>query len=92
MLPMLVAINLSKGRYSMSKKEVIGQASNAIQNFGAMDVLCTDQNRHFDAGQDHHWTSLRCGTARKTMHVLRLAYINRYYQTGLKNILDRANP
>ena len=43
MLPMLVTINLSKGAIAMSKKEVIVKRLNAIQNFGAMDVLCTDK-------------------------------------------------
>ena len=43
MLPMLVAVNLSKGAIAMSKKQVIVKRLNSIQNFGAMDILCTDK-------------------------------------------------
>ena len=88
MLPMLVSLNLSKGAIAMSKKKVIVKRLNSIQNFGAMDILCSDKTgtltidkivleRHCDVA----------GTENKD--VLRYAFINSYYQTGLKNILDR---
>ncbi len=89
MLPMLVAINLSKGAIAMSKKEVIVKHLNAIQNFGAMDVLCTDKTGTLTMDKiviEHHCDVVR----REDDDVLRLAYINSYYQTGLKNLLDRA--
>jgi Mg2+-importing ATPase len=89
MLPMIVTVNLSKGALAMSRKRVIVKRLNAIQNFGAMDVLCTDKTgtltqdrivleRHVDV------------TNRQSEDVLRYAYLNSYYQTGLRNLLDRA--
>jgi Mg2+-importing ATPase len=84
---MLVAINLSKGAIAMSKKNVIVKRLNSIQNFGAMDVLCTDKTGTITLNKivlEHH-----CNVVRKEDEgVLMLAYLNSYYQTGLKNILD----
>jgi len=89
MLPMLVTINLSKGAIAMSKKEVIVKKLNAIQNFGAMDVLCTDKTGTLTL--DRIVLEKYCDVVRKEdQGVLKLAYINSYYQTGLKNILDKA--
>lgn len=89
MLPMLVAINLSKGAIAMSKREVIVKRLNAIQNFGAMDVLCTDKTGTLTL--DKIVLEQYCDVVRKEdKDVLRLAYLNSYYQTGLKNILDKA--
>ncbi len=89
MLPMLVAINLSRGSISMSKKDVIVKRLNSIQNFGAMDILCTDKTGTITLGEvvlEQHCDVL----GRDDEEVLRYAYINSYYQTGLKNLLDRA--
>ncbi|MDD5692561.1 MAG: magnesium-translocating P-type ATPase [Candidatus Omnitrophica bacterium] len=89
MLPMLVAINLSKGAIAMSKKQVIVKRLNSIQNFGAMDVLCTDKTGTLTL--DKIILERHCDVVRKDDEdVLRFAYINSFYQTGLKNILDRA--
>ncbi|MDD5730863.1 MAG: magnesium-translocating P-type ATPase [Candidatus Omnitrophica bacterium] len=89
MLPMLVAINLSKGAIAMSKKQVIVKRLNSIQNFGAMDVLCTDKTGTLTL--DRIVLERHCDVVRKDDEdVLRFAYINSFYQTGLKNILDRA--
>jgi Mg2+-importing ATPase len=89
MLPMLVALNLSKGAIAMSKKKVIVKRLNSIQNFGAMDILCTDKTGTLTL--DKIVLERHCDIVRKEDDdVLRLAYINSYYQTGLKNILDRA--
>ena len=89
MLPMLVTINLAKGAMAMSRKKVIVKRLNAIQNFGAMDILCTDKTgtltqdkvileRHVDIfGKDDE-------------SVLEYAYLNSHYQSGLKNLLDVA--
>ncbi|MDP2905219.1 MAG: magnesium-translocating P-type ATPase [Candidatus Omnitrophota bacterium] len=89
MLPMLVAINLSKGAIAMSKKQVIVKRLNSIQNFGAMDVLCTDKTGTLTL--DRIVLERHCDVVRKENDaVLKLAYINSLYQTGLKNILDRA--
>ena len=89
MLPMLVAINLSKGAIAMSKKQVIVKRLNSIQNFGAMDVLCTDKTGTLTL--DRIVLERHCDVVRQESdEVLKLAYINSLYQTGLKNILDRA--
>jgi P-type Mg2+ transporter len=89
MLPMLVAINLSKGAIAMSKKDVIVKRLHSIQNFGAMDVLCTDKTGTLTI--DKIVLEKHCDVVQKESdEVLRLAYINSFYQTGLKNILDKA--
>jgi Mg2+-importing ATPase len=89
MLPMLVAINLSKGAIAMSKKEVIVKRLNSIQNFGAMNVLCTDKTGTLTL--DKIVLEKHCDVVRtENNDVLRFAYINSFYQTGLKNVLDRA--
>lgn len=89
MLPMLVAINLSKGAIAMSRKHVIVKRLNSIQNFGAMDVLCTDKTGTLTL--DKVILERYCDVIRRENEdVLRVAYINSYYQTGLKNLLDRA--
>ena len=89
MLPMLVAVNLSKGAIAMSKKQVIVKRLNSIQNFGAMDVLCTDKTGTLTL--DKIVLEKYCDVVRnEDRGVLELAYLNSSYQTGLKNILDRA--
>jgi Mg2+-importing ATPase len=89
MLPMLVTINLSKGAIAMSKKDVIVKRLNSIQNFGAMDVLCTDKTGTLTL--DRIVLEKYCDVVKKEdQGTLKLAYLNSYYQTGLKNILDKA--
>ncbi len=89
MLPMIVTVNLSKGAISMSRQKVIVKRLNAIQNFGAMDVLCTDKTGTITMGRvvleqhlDIHGD--------ESEDVLNYAYFNSFYQTGLKNMLDVA--
>ena len=89
MLPMIVTVNLAKGALAMSRRKVIVKRLNSIQNFGAMDVLCTDKTgtltqdriilkRHLDIrGNDLD-------------RVLEYAYLNSFHQSGLKNLLDIA--
>ncbi len=89
MLPMIVNANLARGAIAMSRRKTIVKRLHAIQNFGAMDVLCTDKTgtltqdkvvliRHVDLrGSD-------------SQRVLEHAYLNSLFQTGLKNLLDRA--
>jgi Mg2+-importing ATPase len=87
MLPMLVAINLSKGAIEMAEKKVIVKRLNSIQNFGAMDVLCTDKTGTLTL--DKIIIEKHCNVAgNEDEDVLRYAYINSFYQTGLKNLLD----
>ena len=89
MLPMIVSVCLSRGALAMSGKKVIVKRLNAIQNLGAMDVLCTDKTGTLT--QDHVMLERHCDVARNEDDgVLALAYLNSHFQTGLKNVLDRA--
>ncbi|SDB84702.1 magnesium-translocating P-type ATPase [Acinetobacter boissieri] len=89
MLPMIVTSTLAKGAVFLSRKKVIVKRLDAIQNFGAMDVLCTDKTGTLT--QDKIILSKHLDVLGNTSaHVLLLAYLNSYYQTGLKNLLDLA--
>ena len=89
MLPMIVSVGLSKGAILMSRKKVIVKRLNSIQNFGAMDVLCTDKTGTLTI--DHVVLEHHCDVIRKEDDaVLRDAYLISHFQTGLKNVLDRA--
>jgi len=89
MLPMIVTVNLSKGAMAMSKKKVIVKRLNAIQNFGAIDILCTDKTGTLT--QDRVILEKAVDvTNRDSDDVLRYAYMNSFYQTGLRNLLDRS--
>jgi Mg2+-importing ATPase len=89
MLPLIVTANLGKGALAMSKRKVVVKRLNAIQNFGAMDVLCTDKTgtltldkivleRHVDLNGDDSDEALEYG------------YLNSRFQTGLRNLMDKA--
>jgi Mg2+-importing ATPase len=89
MLPMIVTVNLAKGAIALSRAKVIVKRLNAIQNFGAMDVLCADKTgtltqdriilkRHLDI------------RGAESERVLQYAYLNSHFQSGLKNLLDIA--
>jgi P-type Mg2+ transporter len=89
MLPMIVTVNLAKGAIAMSRVKVIVKRLNSIQNFGAMDVLCTDKTgtltqdriilkRHLDIRGE------------ESARVLQYGYLNSHFQSGLRNLLDRA--
>ncbi|HXE66738.1 MAG TPA: magnesium-translocating P-type ATPase [Rhodanobacteraceae bacterium] len=89
MLPLIVTANLAKGALAMSKRKVVVKQLNAIQNFGAMDVLCTDKTgtltldkivleRHLDLDGEESDDALEFG------------YLNSHFQTGLKNLMDKA--
>ena len=89
LLPMILSLNLSKGALAMSEKGAIVKHPESIQNFGSMDVLCTDKTgtltenqialvRHLDA------------EGNESENVLRYSYINSYFQSGLKSPLDEA--
>ena len=89
MLPMIVSVCLSKGAMAMSKKKVIVKKLNSIQNFGAMDVLCTDKTGTLTI--DHVILEIHCDVFKNESEaVLRDAYLLSHFQTGLKNVLDRA--
>jgi Mg2+-importing ATPase len=89
MLPMILTVNLSKGAITMSKKKVIVKRLSSIQNFGAIDILCTDKTGTIT--QDRVVLEKFVDvTNSPSEDVLRYAYINSYYQTGLRNLLDRS--
>ncbi|GKX51167.1 magnesium-translocating P-type ATPase [Budvicia aquatica] len=89
MLPMIVSANLAKGAIAMSRQKVVVKRLNAIQNFGAMDILCTDKTgtltqdriileQHLDVN------------GHIDEQVLHLAWLNSFHQDGMKNLMDRA--
>jgi Mg2+-importing ATPase len=89
MLPMIVTVCLSSGAIAMGRKKVIVKRLNSIQNFGAMDVLCTDKTGTLTL--DRVIIEKHCDVVRKEDDdVLALVYLNSHFQTGLKNVLDRA--
>jgi P-type Mg2+ transporter len=89
MLPMIVSVCLAKGALAMSRKKVIVKRLNSIQNFGAMDVLCTDKTGTLT--EDRVVLMRHCDvTGNESQDVLLDAYLISYFQTGLKNLLDRA--
>lgn len=89
MLPMIVSVCLSKGALAMARKKVIVKQLSAIQNFGAMDVLCTDKTGTLT--RDQVILERHCDVMQKENDdVFRDAYLIAHFQTGLKNVLDRA--
>ena len=89
MLPMIVTVCLSRGAIAMSQKKVIVKRLDSIQNLGAMDVLCTDKTGTLT--MDRVILERHCDVVRQNDDgVLAYAYLNSHFQTGLKNVLDRA--
>ncbi len=89
MLPMIITVNLAKGALTMANKKVIVKRLQAIQNFGAVDILCTDKTGTLTQDRvvlKQHVDIL----GRPSEEVLYYAYLNSYFQTGLRNLLDRA--
>ncbi|CAI1574228.1 MULTISPECIES: magnesium-translocating P-type ATPase [Serratia] len=89
MLPMIVSSNLAKGAIAMSRRKVVVKRLNAIQNFGAMDVLCTDKTGTLTQDRiilEHH---LDVSGVRDN-EVLHLAWLNSFHQSGMKNLMDQA--
>lgn len=89
MLPMIVSANLAKGAVAMSRRKVVVKRLNAIQNFGAMDVLCTDKTGTLTQDRiilAQHLNAYGCNSDQ----VLRLAWLNSRHQSGVKNLMDKA--
>lgn len=89
MLPMIVTTCLAKGAVSMSKKQTIVINLNSIQNFGAIDILCTDKTGTLTQDKvvlEYHLNV----NGEDDLRVLRHAYLNSYFQTGYKNLMDVA--
>ena len=89
MLPMIVSANLAKGAVAMSKKQVIVKNLNSIQNFGGMDILCTDKTGTLTEDRIILEYSLDV-VGNEDKRVLRHGFLNSYFQTGLRNLLDEA--
>lgn len=89
MLPMIMTSTLAKGAVSMSRHKVIVRTLGAIQTFGEMDVLCTDKTGTLteDKVVLERYMNLK---GDEDTRILRHAYLNSYYQTGLKNLIDLA--
>ncbi|WP_027333011.1 magnesium-translocating P-type ATPase [Mycoplasmopsis gallinarum] len=87
MLPMIVTSTLAKGALSMSKKQTIVKNLNSIQNFGAMDVFCTDKTGTLTMDQVVLEKHLDIN-GQENIKVLQYGFLNSFYQTGLKNLLD----
>ena len=89
MLPMIVTVNLAKGALAMAKKKVIVKRLPSIQNFGAIDILCTDKTGTLTQDRVVLERSVDI-IGHPSTDVLTYAYLNSYYQTGLRNLIDRA--
>ena len=89
MLPLIVTANLAKGALAMSKRKVVVKQLNAIQNFGAMDVLCTDKTGTLTL--DRIVLERHLGLdGEESDDALEYGYLNSHFQTGLKNLMDKA--
>lgn len=89
MLPMIVSSNLAKGAIAMARRKVVVKRLNAIQNFGAMDVLCTDKTGTLTQDRiilEHHLDVSGCNDNK----VLQLAWLNSFHQSGMRNLMDQA--
>ncbi|MDR0798695.1 MAG: magnesium-translocating P-type ATPase [Dysgonamonadaceae bacterium] len=89
MLPMIVTSNLAKGAVTMSKRKTIVKNLNAIQSFGAMNILCTDKTGTLTHDKIILERYLNVA-GKEDIRVLRQAYFNSFFQTGLKNLMDKA--
>lgn len=87
MLPMIVTSNLAKGAITMSKRKTIVKNMNAIQSFGAMNILCTDKTGTLTQDKIILERYLNV-QGQEDIRILRHAYFNSYFQTGLKNLMD----
>lgn len=89
MLPMIVNVNLTKGSKNLAKKKVLVKRIEAIQNLGAMDILCTDKTGTLTENKIVLQKYIDV-LGNENLNVLEYAYLNSYYSTGMKNIVDRA--
>ncbi|MCC8088989.1 MAG: magnesium-translocating P-type ATPase [Rikenellaceae bacterium] len=89
MLPMIVTSNLAKGAVTMSRRKTIVKNMNAIQSFGAMNILCTDKTGTLTRDKIVLEKYLNV-EGKDDTRVLRHAYFNSFFQTGLKNLMDQA--
>lgn len=89
MLPMILNVNLTKGSKSLAKKKTLVKKMEAIQNLGAIDILCTDKTGTLTENKiilQKYIDAL----GNENEAILEYAYLNSYYSTGIKNLVDRA--
>ena len=89
MLPMIVSANLARGAVAMARRKVVVKRLNSVQNFGAMDVLCTDKTGTLTQDKiilEHHLDL----SGHKSEDILRLGWLNSFHQSGQKNLIDIA--
>lgn len=89
MLPMIVSANLARGAVAMAKRKVVVKRLNSVQNFGAMDVLCTDKTGTLTQDKiilEHHYDV----RGNRDDRILQLAWLNSFHQSGMKNLMDIA--
>lgn len=89
MLPMIVNVNLTKGSKSLSKKKTLVKKIESIQNLGAIDILCTDKTGTLTEGTITLQKYIDA-SGKENNDILEYAYLNSYYGTGIKNIIDKA--
>ncbi len=89
MLPMILTVNLAKGAMAMARKKVVVKKLNAIQNFGAMNILCTDKTGTLTQHEVIVGGSVDA-MGKDDATVMHLAYLNSFFQTGLRNFMDEA--
>ncbi|BBI99964.1 magnesium-translocating P-type ATPase [Ferrigenium kumadai] len=89
LLPMVVTVTLSRGALRMAKKQVIVKQLASIHNLGSMDVICTDKTGTLTEGRIRLERHLDA-QGKESEQVLQLAYLNSYFETGLKSPLDDA--
>ncbi|WP_233853170.1 magnesium-translocating P-type ATPase [Paraburkholderia sp. HD33-4] len=89
MLPMIVSANLARGAVAMARRKVVVKRLNSVQNFGAMDVLCTDKTGTLTQDKiilEHHLDI----NGNRDERILQLAWLNSFHQSGQKNLMDIA--
>ena len=89
MLPMIVNVNLTKGTKTLAKEKTLVKNTEAIQNLGAIDVLCTDKTGTLTMDKIVLQKYIDV-TGKEDLSILEYAYLNSYYGTGMKNLVDRA--
>ena len=90
LLPAIININLSKGSQAMAERGVIVRRLESIENFGSMDILCTDKTGTLTQGVVQLDGALGCGWRTLASKCSMYAYLNAHMQTGLPNPLDEA--
>lgn len=89
MLPMIINVNLTKGTKTLAKKKTLVKNINSIQNLGAIDILCTDKTGTLTMDKITLQKYINVEDE-EDLSILEYAYINSFFETGMKNLVDRA--